>query len=52
MRLGALDYLVKPFELEALPLVIQRARRARQSNRIEEHRRESSLPSRRRPADR
>lgn len=39
MRLGALDYLVKPFDPAELPLVIARARRARQSSRIEEHRR-------------
>jgi DNA-binding NtrC family response regulator len=38
MRLGALDYLVKPFELPELPLVIERARRSRQTARIEEHR--------------
>lgn len=40
MRLGALDYLVKPFDPLELPLVIQRARRARQSSRADEHRRE------------
>jgi DNA-binding NtrC family response regulator len=39
MRLGALDYLVKPFELGALPLVIGRARQTRQSARVDEHRR-------------
>lgn len=39
IRLGALDYLVKPFETEELPLVIERARRSRQSARVEEHRR-------------
>ncbi|MCL5097446.1 MAG: sigma 54-interacting transcriptional regulator, partial [Candidatus Omnitrophica bacterium] len=43
MRLGALDYLVKPFDLEELPLVINRARRARQSARIEEHRRSDAV---------
>lgn len=42
MRLGALDYLVKPFEAEEVPLVIERARRARQSARVEEHRREDT----------
>jgi DNA-binding response OmpR family regulator len=31
MRLGALDYLVKPFDLAELPLVIARARRSRQT---------------------
>ena len=39
MKLGALDYLVKPFEPGELPLVFTRARRARQSARLEEHRR-------------
>jgi two-component system, NtrC family, response regulator AtoC len=39
MRLGALDYLAKPFEVEELPLVLARARRARQSARLDEHRR-------------
>lgn len=39
MRRGALDYLVKPFEVEELPLVIQRVRRTRQSARLDEHRR-------------
>jgi two-component system, NtrC family, response regulator AtoC len=40
MKLGALDYLVKPFNPAELPLVITRARRARQSARQEEHQRE------------
>jgi DNA-binding NtrC family response regulator len=39
MRLGAADYLVKPFETEELPLVLERARRSSQSARAEEHRR-------------
>jgi DNA-binding NtrC family response regulator len=39
MKLGALDYLIKPFEAEELPLVIERAHRARQSARAEQHRR-------------
>jgi len=39
MRLGALDYLVKPFDPAEVPLVIARALRARQSARVEEHRR-------------
>jgi len=42
MRLGALDYLVKPFEPGELPLVIARARRTRQSARLDEHRRSDS----------
>jgi len=41
MRLGALDYLVKPFDIAELPLVIARVRRARQAARLEEHRREA-----------
>ena len=41
MRLGALDYLVKPFDPAELPLVIARARRTRQTARLEEHRRGS-----------
>jgi DNA-binding NtrC family response regulator len=45
MRLGALDYLVKPLEPGELSLVIARARRARQSARIEEHRRRDSSQS-------
>ena len=38
MRLGAADYLVKPFELEELPLRIERARQAQQHQRAEEFR--------------
>jgi DNA-binding NtrC family response regulator len=41
LRLGAVDYLAKPFEVAELPLVVDRARRVRQSARVEEHRRES-----------
>lgn len=43
MRLGALDYLVKPFEPGELPLVITRARRAKQEARLTEHRRGSGF---------
>src|SRR5438034_669651 len=39
MRLGALDYLVKPFDLAELPLVIGRARQTKQIARLDEHRR-------------
>ncbi|MBI4662468.1 MAG: sigma-54-dependent Fis family transcriptional regulator [Verrucomicrobia bacterium] len=39
MRLGALDYLVKPFDPAQLPLVINRARRAKQTDRLAEHKR-------------
>jgi DNA-binding NtrC family response regulator len=40
MRLGALDYLVKPFDPLELPLVMNRVRRSKQSLRAAEHRRE------------
>jgi two-component system, NtrC family, response regulator AtoC len=39
IRIGAVDYLMKPFELAELPLVMRRARRTRQSARLDEHRR-------------
>ncbi|MBI5384788.1 MAG: sigma-54-dependent Fis family transcriptional regulator [Verrucomicrobia bacterium] len=42
LRLGALDYLVKPFNPDELPLVIERARRARHTARREEHAREET----------
>src|SRR6185295_8236519 len=45
MRLGALDYLVKPFDPGELPLVVARARRARQAARLEEHRRSDTTQS-------
>jgi DNA-binding NtrC family response regulator len=45
MRWGALDYLVKPFEIDELPLVFNRARQARQSARLEEHRRRDTAQS-------
>ena len=38
MRLGAVDYLAKPFDPAELQLVIARARRGRQSARVREHR--------------
>ena len=38
MRLGALDYLVKPFEPAQVALVLAKARRQRQSARLEEFR--------------
>lgn len=44
MRLGAVDYLTKPFEPAEIPLVFARARRSRQVQRIEEHRREDENP--------
>jgi len=42
LRLGAVDYLAKPFEMGELPLVVNRARRARQSERADEYRREDA----------
>lgn len=42
MRLGALDYLVKPFDPGELPLVIGRARRTKQSARLKEHQRSAT----------
>src|SRR5438046_1431535 len=42
MRLGALDYMVKPFDLAELPLVIGRARQMKQTARLDEHRRRES----------
>jgi DNA-binding NtrC family response regulator len=39
MRLGAGDYLAKPFEPEELALVVARLRRSRQSERLDDHRR-------------
>jgi two-component system, NtrC family, response regulator AtoC len=40
MRLGALDYLVKPFDPLELPLVMNRVRRSKQNARAAEHARE------------
>ena len=42
MKLGALDYLTKPFEPEALALTLARARQQRQAVRVAEHRRSDS----------
>lgn len=41
MRLGAVDYLAKPFEPAVLPLVMRRARQTRQTARADEHRRQA-----------
>lgn len=43
MKLGALDYLVKPFEVAELPLVVARARKSKQAARVEEHRRDAQV---------
>jgi DNA-binding NtrC family response regulator len=40
MKLGALDYLVKPFDPLELSLVMVRVRRSKQGSRVEEHRRD------------
>ena len=45
MRLGALDYLVKPFDPAELPLVVARARRTKQAARLEQHRRNDAAQS-------
>ncbi len=45
MRLGAADYLVKPFDPAELPLVIARAQRARNAARLEEQRRDDPAQS-------
>ena len=45
MRLGAADFLSKPFDLSELPLVLARAQRSRQSARREEHRRGDGGPA-------
>jgi len=39
MRLGAADFISKPFDVSEMPLVVARAQRSRQSTRLEEHRR-------------
>lgn len=42
MQLGAVDYLVKPFEISELGVAIERAQATRQVARLDEHRREES----------
>ncbi len=45
MRLGAVDYLVKPFDCGQIPLVFNRARHLRDAERREEHRRQREEPA-------
>ncbi|WOO39320.1 sigma-54 dependent transcriptional regulator [Rubellicoccus peritrichatus] len=45
IKLGAGDYVAKPFDLEELPLIFARCRLNSQNNRREEHRREVELPA-------
>ncbi len=40
MRLGAADFITKPFDLAELPLILSRTRQNRQAQRLEEFRRE------------
>ncbi len=40
MRLGASDYLSKPFDLEELPLIFKRCALVRHTERLQEHQRE------------
>src|SRR5688572_27368802 len=42
MRLGAADYLAKPFDIAELPVRVMRARRSQQAKRAEEFRREGA----------
>src|SRR5580700_5663453 len=42
MRLGATDYLVKPFDAGELPLVIARAQKTRKSARLDEQKRDDT----------
>jgi two-component system, NtrC family, response regulator AtoC len=42
MRLGATDYLVKPFDIGELPLVLARAQRTRKSARLDEQQRDDT----------
>lgn len=39
LKLGAMEYLTKPFDVAELSILIGRARRAKQNERLEEHRR-------------
>src|SRR5262245_9431352 len=45
LKMGALEYLTKPFDLAELSLLIARARRTRQTERLEEHRRKKEEDS-------
>ena len=45
MRLGAADFLAKPFEEEELPLILMRCQRSGVSTRLREHRQKTAEPS-------
>lgn len=45
IKLGAGDYVAKPFDPEELPLIFARCRLNSQNNRREEHRRKAELPA-------
>lgn len=46
MRLGACDYLAKPFDPGELPLIFGTCRKARQADRLEQHRKKVEKQSR------
>ncbi len=46
MKLGAVDFLSKPFEPAELPLVFRRVKRVRQTERAEQHRRNETARTR------
>jgi len=46
MRLGAADYLSKPFDHDEIPLILGSCRKARQADRLEQHRKKREKESR------
>ena len=46
MRNGAADYLSKPFDLRELPLILGTCKKARQADRLEQHRKKIEKDSR------
>lgn len=46
MRYGAADYLSKPFDLRELPLILGTCKKARQADRLEQHRKKIEKDSR------